>query len=163
MKSSHEKRRAFRAGGGVTQITVFQFAPYQIAKMLLYDPYQLVQNEASKALAPVTNTSLWQSLPLRWIPQVVERVYNGSILHFLARLYIYGPQIGGIGFWQGRTPEQICAQLSPSNEAFWGRNPDECHQIISRHFYSWVVLLEVSVYFFWMYKTLRWLSKACNK
>jgi hypothetical protein len=78
----------------------------------------------------------------------------------LARLYVYGPTVAGIGGWQGKTPENICSHLSPSPQDFWLRNMDECHRLITQQFYSWVVLLEVILYFMILYKFSKWTFRS---
>lgn len=79
-------------------------------------------------------------------------VYTLLILKPLARLYISGPSLHGIGFWQDKSPESICAHLSSSDEQFWRKNPEECSRIIASHFYSWVILLEYVGYCLILYK-----------
>lgn len=104
-----------------------------------------------------------------WIQSVwdtLRNFYRSFILRGLARLYIYGPYMYGMGFWQGRQPQHICAQLSQiHNEDFWTQNMDTCYELISRNFYSWVVLLETILYFVLLIKCcsvllhlLRWIG-----
>lgn len=110
-----------------------------------YNPYSLVEPVASA-------TSFRGGTLIDWISQRVSgflyNIYTTIILKGLARLYVYGPAIGNLGGWQGKSPQTICSHLTLSDEEFWLKNMDECHRIISQHFYSWVVLFEMLVYFF---------------
>lgn len=107
-----------------------------------YNPYALINYEH-----PVAPNS-----PLATVREAVSWLYARIILHGLARLYVHGPSIGGVGGWQGQSPEQICSKMTHSPEEFWVRNISECQRLISQNFYSWIVLLEVMVYFLAVYK-----------
>jgi|SRR5579872_4015967 len=93
--------------------------------------------------------------PVRWITDGFRFLYGNFVLKGLARLYIYGPSISGVGFWRGQSPERICSQLTESSEDFWRKNPEECYRIISGNFYSWVVLFEMIVYFWVLIKVTK--------
>lgn len=94
-----------------------------------YDPFALIS----------TDSSYTQWTPVKWI----LRVYQNTILRMIAHLYLYGPQIAGFGFWQGKAPEDICAVLTNGSAAFWTEHSTECIRLITQHFYSWVVLFEM--------------------
>lgn len=114
-----------------------------------YNPYPLAQG---------SSFSLWENIPgISWI----RSMYHTLILQGLAKLYIYGPSMGAIGGWQGQTPQGICSHLTPSSEEFWLRNPEECSHLITRQFYSWIVLFEVVLYFLIIFKVILWLTKSC--
>jgi len=127
-----------------------------------YNPYELVLRGATE-----NTTGWWGSVanfaPVQYLSGAMRNLYNTAILSSLARLYVYGPRIGGVGFWQGRPPESICAQLTVSNEDFWLRNMDECQRIISHQFGSWVVLLEFLLYFVILWKLVRWIGKQISQ
>ena len=112
-----------------------------------YNPYALI---APLPPQPQHNTFI------EWLTQRVSsisyNIYSTVILKGLARLYVYGPAIGNLGGWQGKQPQTICSQLTLSNEEFWLKNIEECHRIISQHFYSWVVLFEMLIYFLFIGK-----------
>lgn len=118
----------------------------------VYNPFRLAQNPSI----------LWsiQGVQHPWLSAVstgLYSIYSWCILRNLARLYLYGPDLNGIGFWQGRTPAAICAHLTPNTEAFWERNLDECQDMIATRFHSGIVLLETVVYFLILFR-LMWLS-----
>jgi len=77
-------------------------------------------------------------------------LYNTCVLNMLFRLYIGGPSFAGYGFWEGQQNNEICAQMTRSSSSFWDNNHSECDAIIFRRFYSWVILFESSVMFFFM-------------
>ena len=41
----------------------------------------------------------------------------------------------------------VYASMTGNTEEFWQRNAQDCHGLIYKHFRSWVVLLEVVLYF----------------
>lgn len=121
-----------------------------MTSLTTYDPYQLTV-PVDEYIMPTT----WWWRPFHFINQVCQEFYHRFILSAFARVYVHGPNIAGFGFWQGRSPEQVCASLTVSNEDFWRRNMDECHLIVSRHFASWVVLVEFMVYAVLLWKLYR--------
>jgi hypothetical protein len=129
-----------------------------MSSVTTYDPYQLTTRHD---FYEHTKQSIWWR-PLQWASETWQEFYHRFILSAFARVYVHGPNIAGFGFWQGQTPEQVCAHLTVSNEDFWRRNMDECHLIISRHFASWMVLLEFVVYAVLLWKVLQGLMTGCR-
>ena len=75
-------------------------------------------------------------------------VWNQLVLRPLRKLYDYGPEWGGLGFWGGRAPAQVCAEMTKYSELFWLDNMADCHTLINNKFYSFQVVLETAAYFF---------------
>jgi hypothetical protein len=96
------------------------------------------------------SSSVW-----KWASNVTRKIYEVVVLRSLASLYMYGPRIGDVGFWQGKKPETICSHLTMSPDDFWIRNMEECQRIISQHFSSWVILFEIIVYFVLLWKVVK--------
>jgi hypothetical protein len=67
-------------------------------------------------------------------------------------LYLNAPAVGQFGGWQGYTALQICGRLSGQQEVFWAAHPDECEAMVSGRFYSFVVTVQILLYFFVMYR-----------
>ncbi len=120
---------------------------------MTYNPYELLKH------ATTWPGSGWFTR----LTECVQAVYQTVVLRGLARLYVYGPPLSGFGGWQGRSPESICSQLSPSNEQFWLRNMDECDRLIAQHFHSWVVLFEVLLYFWLTYHTATCMVRTAGR
>jgi hypothetical protein len=129
-----------------------------MGSLATYDPYDLTVRQNYDFSSALT----WFGRPWQWLVGMLQHMYHRFILSALARVYVHGPSIAGFGFWQGRTPEQVCAHLTVSNEDFWRKNMDECHLIVSRHFASWVVLLEFVVYAVLLWKVLQGLMNGCH-
>ena len=87
-----------------------------------------------------------------WVCKVGSTLYDTVFVRALARLYLYGPALGGYGFWEGREAEDICASITGNRADFWKDHPEECSSILDRKFYSWLVVFEVVLYFVVMYK-----------
>ena len=86
-------------------------------------------------------------------------IYSTVVLRGLARLYLHGPTVAGVGGWHGHTPASICSQMTDSSEDFWKRSPEnmaECHRLIAQQFYSWIVLAETVVYFIVVFRAAQW-------
>lgn len=129
-----------------------------------YNPYQLADLNASSS--GILDTII-QTAPIRWLASGIRNIYSTVVLRGLARLYIFGPSVAGVGFWQGRDPANICSRMTESSEHFWHLNMEECHRIIATHFHSYVVLLEVLVYFILLVKVLAWgkskMAECCHR
>jgi hypothetical protein len=94
---------------------------------------------------------------------IFYRLYRKLILNNIARLYIFGPRFAGFGFWQGRSPEQICESITESSSSFWKLNMDECNRLINQHFNSYVVLIEFILYMYIVYKAFIYLEILFEK
>lgn len=70
----------------------------------------------------------------------------------LEKLYLYGPTFRGWGFWGGRKWDDICSELTQVDAEFWHNNKKECANLIERHFFQFVVFIQVVVYFYILYK-----------
>jgi len=126
--------------------------------MELYNPYQLAHHgvAATNWIQQLTN---WT--PVRFILDAGQYFYNTIILRSLAKLYIYGPSVAGVGGWQGNSPETICSHLTRSSAQFWSENLTECYRLISQQFYSWVVVVEFILYLFVFVKCVQLSCRSC--
>lgn len=93
--------------------------------------------------------------------------YYWMVVFPFSRLYIYGPNLRGFGFWNGITCSEICAHLSgssgPSVHHFL-KNEDECYEMIHRDFSSKLIFLEVMIlYPILVYLIFRLLTKLFDK
>ncbi len=81
--------------------------------------------------------------------------FQTLVLQPLARLYILGPT--WLGMWGGRSPHDICAQITQTNSKVWMRNEMECFHIISKAFYSHVIVIKTLGYLFGLW----WILRLC--
>lgn len=47
-------------------------------------------------------------------------------------LYFRGPVWGGYGFWEGKPPEDICAEITSVGAHHWRTWSDECRDLLER-------------------------------
>jgi hypothetical protein len=66
----------------------------------------------------------------------------------LEQLYIHGPNIFGVGFWQGRELSAICAEISGPHvtQSFWAANPYDCEQMIGKRVDTFIVNVKLFLY-----------------
>lgn len=82
------------------------------------------------------------------VTKIISFICHSIVTRPIAWLYLNGPQ--KLGFWEGLHPSQICARLTNTDSAFWQltlENENECHNVIQRHFTSWMVLVWTCVHF----------------
>ena len=118
--------------------------------------WQMVMSSPSPSLS-IQSIESWMDVATRWI----HKPYEYLILSPLARLYLYGPALGGWGFWNGMDLSIICAQKTQLSPEFWNDHPYECIQIVSRNFYSVVVLCETVLYFMFVWMFVKCVITVC--
>lgn len=91
------------------------------------------------------------------------QLYKTFVVKPLARLYLWGPRWGNWGFWGGQTLHDICAQITSVSSDFWIKHPDECLVVISKSFYSLLILFESILYVVFIYKAVQfvWWVGGC--
>ena len=89
---------------------------------------------------------------------MLNHLYAAVIIAPIRKLYFFGPSLSGVGFWRGLSPPEICSHLTSYSEAFWSENPGDCHILLENKFYSFLVSIEVLLYFVLIYK----LSALCS-
>lgn len=78
---------------------------------------------------------------------IVQYVYRSTFVRFLSRLYLFGPNLKGFGFWEGKEAQDICAELTGVSSNFWSNNISKCYERIHKHFNGYVILFESIVVF----------------
>lgn len=87
--------------------------------------------------------------PLR----VLRPIYNAlywPLVYPLKLLYFFGPNLYGIGFWQGQDVREICMQLTnnqPPLQPIYAANMELCEQIAESAFTNFLISLTIMVYF----------------
>jgi hypothetical protein len=98
------------------------------------------------------------------LAQIFGTIYGHLILHPLRKIYEFGPDLHGFGFWGGKSPAQICAAISGTAELFWLHNLDDCLEIIDTKFYSVQVTMESVVYFILLFSVIQFLyQRLCER
>lgn len=85
-----------------------------------------------------------------WKPQTYgnwsygTQVYLQSYTYFVwiptMKLYLQGPAVGVVGFWQGKSQRDICSVITAIDAEFWNDNVDKCNQTIFRKLESFITL-----------------------
>ena len=74
------------------------------------------------------------------------KIYHVLVRRHLERLFFHGPSIMGVGFWQGKSPTDMCAELTTFASDFWAAHPAECDQIVHQHLRTFLVSVETALY-----------------
>jgi hypothetical protein len=66
----------------------------------------------------------------------------------LEQLYLHGPSIYGVGFWQGKDAYTICSEISGPHvtEKFWMMNPLECDLLIQKRTSTFIINIILILY-----------------
>jgi hypothetical protein len=91
------------------------------------------------------------------IEKFLSNIYDWLIIEPLRRLYIYGPSVYNIGFWEGKEESEICQVITNHKQIFWEQNENECHTLITNRFQSFKTTVEVCIYFVLMFRLLNML------
>lgn len=124
------------------------------------DLVAIIQKQSHFTVSPTTEAWSWSHL--------MYSTYSKWILSPLARLYLWGPTLGGWGFWGGMEMADICAQKTTLAAEFWKHHPEQCVHLVTKQFYSVTVLVETltyfyGVYFLYKYILLRLISRVFHK
>lgn len=111
--------------------------------MASYDLVQVIKTQAEFTVMAETKYNDWI--------QTLQQMYQQWILSPLARLYLWGPTLGGWGFWGGMDMADICAQKTTLGADFWKKNSEQCAHLVTKQFYSLTVLVETLTYFYGVY------------
>ena len=84
-----------------------------------------------------------------------HKIYFYFIITPLFYLYIHGPSLLNIGFWNSKSYSEICSQISNvSDQYFWDKsetNKLQCQGMIYDRFHSFLVLILTIIYFIMLY------------
>jgi hypothetical protein len=64
----------------------------------------------------------------------------------LLSVYLNGPNMWGVGFWEGRSFAGICEQLTGVDAEHWLQNDYVCYDLIMRRFHSYFIMLFAGVH-----------------
>jgi hypothetical protein len=93
----------------------------------------------------------------------LKKTYEYLFIAPMAKLYLWGPSLGGWGFLGGQSLEEICAQNTHISSDFWNQHRSECVEMVSKNFYGLVVVCETLIYFITIFLIIRNLCKCINK
>ena len=69
-------------------------------------------------------------------------------------LYRKGPNLNGVGFWCGKSNEEICSILTNSEYRLWERNSLDCMDIIQRHYEAFAITVYTLLCVTFLYKSI---------
>lgn len=70
----------------------------------------------------------------------------------LRALYFDGPSIGGIGFWAGASPSDVCSRLTGVPPSVWEMQPLACEELRERKFRAFSTGIYAALYIWGVYK-----------
>jgi hypothetical protein len=83
-------------------------------------------------------------------------LYDTLFVNPLRTLYLNGTTM--LGFWNGQSALQICAQVTHQSELFWQQHPQDCSVIVEQRFSSALSTVQVLLYFtsLWLAFSAAW-------
>jgi hypothetical protein len=109
---------------------------FEDARVDVYN--HLVQNEQAYWNAPA-----FENYQNSWLLPIYLRSYSYFVWIPMMKLYLQGPSLGNLGFWQGKSKRDICATITAIDAEFWTENMDKCNQTILRKIESFLTLSHV--------------------
>jgi hypothetical protein len=88
--------------------------------------YRIIHSALHTALHSVCTT----------VTQTISDVWNYVCVEPLYVLFRAGPSIHGVGFWQGKSDSEVCAEMTNTRGQFWTENSSECQDLIHKRFRS---------------------------
>ena len=85
--------------------------------------------------------------PLEAVHKLLHSGYQTVFIVPIQKLYFYGPVFLGYGFWEGASNTEICAHVTKYSQSFWESNTYDCDEIVNAKFYSFRVMVELTIYF----------------
>ena len=116
-------------------------------------PSQIIPLPSSSSYIPLPSSTI--STIFTWFHELGLSLYRILIITPLARLYLKGPSYL---FWGNLPLSHICSFLTKTTVDFWEKNDinrEECVQMVSNHFNTYLIVLETLVYFFLFYLLLK--------
>ena len=118
-----------------------------------------------------TVTSTFLTLPVLVSSTIAEAAffwYDKLLIDPLRVVFLNGPRVYGLGFWQGRRESDICRELSHGvpDQIFWERNPQQCSDNIEDAFRSFSNTLQALVYLYALsltvFRSFNWISSELS-
>ena len=66
----------------------------------------------------------------------------------LQLLYLNGPTLYNVGFWNGKSNAAICSEMTGQNvdQFFWDTHPEDCQDMIDRRFQTFALNVQLILY-----------------
>lgn len=83
-------------------------------------------------------------------------LYDTLFVNPLRTLYLNGTTM--LGFWNGQSALQICAQVTHQSELFWQQHPHDCNLLVEQRFSSALSTAQILLYFasLWLAFSTAW-------
>ena len=95
------------------------------------------------------------------LPSMIQYLIDALLEAPLFQLYLSGPSVHSVGFWEGRPKEEICATMTGVPSSHWSVNQSLCEELIMNRFESWMVLLYVVIYGWILLKIVCQVTRLC--
>lgn len=116
----------------------------------------LVVERVENAMGTLTNNE-W----IRHVNGFSYNLYDLLVVYPLSKLYLYGPWMGGWGFWCGKSFADICASLTNTSADIWKIEQDACVDLINKNFYSILTVINVVGFYLVLFGTSRYVLLKC--
>jgi hypothetical protein len=84
--------------------------------------------------------------PSLMINKYTRKLFGVLLETPLLQMYLYGPSIGGYGFWEGKPLHMICQDLTSVSSEHWEQHPYICEELILHKFDALLVCVYFIVY-----------------
>jgi len=113
------------------------------------------------ALAQINGSYLLnQTIPLWFSHPLMRRIIFTCVELPLLYVYMFGPSMGGYGFWEGKQLDIICSELTAVPQEHWTENIDVCETLVTHKFNSVLVAVYFVLYIFALKTVVLLLIKA---
>ena len=107
-------------------------------------------------MVKVSHAKVKKKEPMRFF---VAQVFDICITTPLRALFYKGPT--WFGGWQGKSHDDICAEMTSNSATFWRDHIDECRELLEKKFQSCLIMFQVVVYGYLLCTTVHSLLRAC--
>ena len=92
--------------------------------------------------------TIWPAMATAFPKNMLTDWGNYLITQPLEQLYLHGPAIYGVGFWEGKDRSTICSEISGPHvtASFWLMNPADCELLIQKRTDTFLVNIFLILY-----------------
>jgi len=109
-------------------------------------------------------TYLADNFIVKSLVYLVMLLYSIFFVRPLAAIYFSGPSFGMFGMWGGDSAEDICSKITTVSAAHWVKSPEnleKCYEIIGTKFQSFLMMVQLALVLFVLYKLITLLYYWC--
>lgn len=98
---------------------------------------------------------------LQWMFTILSYIGWLIVQYPVELLYLNGPSFNGYGFYEGKSAEIICFELTQVPSTHWNENPVECQDLIQRKTYAFLIFIYFALYVIFLSLTLSIIYAQC--